>query len=59
MLDEVTNMNINFNPLGFIETLPYMGKGMLSIFGVIGIIIVMTMLLNMIKAPGKKDKDQK
>lgn len=52
-------MNINFNPLGFIETLPYMGKGMLSIFGVIAIIIVMTMILNAIKIPGKKDKDQK
>ena len=32
--------NIQFNPSAFIETLPYMGKGMLGIFIVIGIIVV-------------------
>ena len=30
---------LGFNPYAFIETLPYMGKGMLGIFIVIGIII--------------------
>ena len=29
---------LGFNPYAFIETLPYMGKGMLGIFIVIGII---------------------
>ncbi len=52
-------MLIEFNPMGFVETLHYMGEGMLSIFGVIAIIIVMTMILNAVKIPGKKDKDQK
>ena len=32
--------NIVFNPAAFIETLPYMGKGMLGIFIVIAIIVV-------------------
>ena len=30
---------LGFNPYAFIETLPYMGKGMLGIFIVIGIIV--------------------
>lgn len=50
---------MNFTPMAFVDNLYYMGMGMLSIFGVIAIIIVMTMLLNSIKIPGKKDKDQK
>ena len=45
--------------MAFIDNLYYMGMGMLSIFGVIGIIIVMTLLLNLIKIPGKKDKNEK
>ena len=50
---------MNFTPMAFIDNLYYMGMGMLSIFGVIAIIIVMTMLLNLIKLPAKKDRDQK
>ncbi len=38
-------MNINFNPMGFIENLHYMGKGMLGIFIVIAIIIIAVYLL--------------
>ena len=45
--------------MAFVENLKYMGTGMLSIFGVIGIIIVMTLLLNLIKVPEKKDKNNK
>jgi hypothetical protein len=37
-------------PEKFIETLPYMGMGMLGIGIVIGLIILVTILLNMIKS---------
>ena len=37
---------IVFEPQKFIEMLSYMGKGMLVIFLLIGVIIVMTMLIN-------------
>ena len=35
-------------PMNFIANLPYMGKGMLSILVVIGIIVLITMGLNQI-----------
>ncbi|MBE7048560.1 MAG: oxaloacetate decarboxylase [Ruminococcaceae bacterium] len=37
---------MNFNPMNFITNLRYMGIGMLSIFIVIGIIMLLTMILN-------------
>ena len=49
-------MNFTFNPSVFLESLPYMGKGMLGIFIVIGIIIGVTTLLNAVTS--KKDKKQ-
>ena len=40
-------MNFNdFNPMAFINNLHYMGKGMLGIFIVIGIIIISVYLLS-------------
>lgn len=39
-------MQIQFNPLGFVEQLPKMGVGMLVIFVVIGLIILTTLLIN-------------
>lgn len=39
-------MDIQFNPMGFIDQLPKMGIGMLVIFVVIGLIILTTMLIN-------------
>lgn len=36
----------NFNPLEFVYNLKYMGIGMLSIFIVIGAIVLVTVLLN-------------
>ena len=39
---------ITFNPNGFVEMLPYMGKGMLVIFALIGVIILATLLINKI-----------
>ncbi len=37
---------MNFNPMAFINNLHYMGKGMLGIFIVIGLIVILTMILN-------------
>ncbi len=39
---------MEFSPEKFLETLPYMGKGMLAIFLVIGIIILAVVLLNLL-----------
>ena len=41
-------MNIikNMNPMKFIENMSYMGTGMLSIFIVIGVIALVTVILN-------------
>ena len=43
---------MSFNGMEFIYNLAYMGRGMLGIFAVIGIIIGVTVLLN--RATGKK-----
>lgn len=45
---------MNFNPLNFVANLKYMGLGMLAILIVIGVIIVVTHLLNKF-ASGKKE----
>ena len=37
---------VNFDPSKFVEYLKYMGAGMLGIFVVIGIIVVITYILN-------------
>ena len=41
-----TAVNLEFNPLAFIENLRHMGVGMLVIFTIIGIIILATKLVN-------------
>jgi len=46
---------MKFNPMAFITNLEYMLVGMASILIVIGVIILVTMLLN--KIPEKKDSD--
>lgn len=43
---------MNFNPIAFIENLPYMAEGMLCIIAVILIFIVITVILNAVT--GKK-----
>lgn len=48
-------MKIDFHPERFIDNLPYMGKGMLGIFIVIGIIIVSVYLLAKIGNKGDKE----
>lgn len=41
-----TAVNLQFDPMAFVENLQYMGVGMLVIFVVIGIIILATKLVN-------------
>ena len=41
-----TAVNLQFDPMAFVENLKYMGVGMLVIFVVIGIIILATKLVN-------------
>ena len=45
-----------FDPMNFIRNLPYLGKGMLGIFIVIGIIAGVTVLLNRLTTKAKKTK---
>ena len=40
--------NVTFEPQRFLEMLGYMGKGMIVIFVLIGVIILVTMLINKI-----------
>ena len=37
---------MNFNPLAFVDNMKYMGLGMLGIFVSIGIIVLVTVILN-------------
>ena len=46
----------NFSTERFLEALPYMGKGMLGIFVVIGVIIGVILLLNKITTRKKSGK---
>lgn len=41
-----TAVNLEFNPMAFVENLKHMGIGMLVIFAIIGIIILATKLVN-------------
>lgn len=49
------NLAITFNPSNFIEFLKYMGVGMLVIFIVIGLIIIVTTVINRLCSPKKKN----
>ena len=46
------------NPMNFVSNLYYMGVGMLSIFIVIGVIILATVLLNKLTSRKKKSEDK-
>ena len=39
-------VNLEFNPMAFVENLQYMGIGMSVIFAIIGVSIFATMLVN-------------
>lgn len=41
-----STVNLDFNPMAFVENLQYMGVGMAVIFAIIGVIILTTMLVN-------------
>lgn len=41
-----TAVNLEFNPMAFVENLEYMGVGMVVIFAIIGVIILATKLVN-------------
>ena len=47
-------MPFSFTPLGIYDALPIMGKGMLGILVVMGVIILVTVLLNKLSSK-KKD----
>lgn len=47
---------MEFKPYEFLANLKYMGVGMLSIFGVIALIILVTVILN--KVTSKKNNEQ-
>ncbi len=52
--------SIGFTPDAFLNSLPYMGKGMFGIFLVTALIISTVVVLNNITLPKKKkDKDKK
>ncbi len=46
LITENVSRELIFAPENFLDNLPYMGKGMLVIFAVIGIIILATMAIN-------------
>lgn len=45
---------MNFNPMNFVYNLRYMVVGMISIFAVIGVIILITVILNKISSNKEK-----
>ena len=47
-----------FHPMRFVDNLKYMGLGMLGIFIVIGVIVLLTMLLNTLTAKPDTDGSQ-
>ena len=47
-----TAVNIDFNLMAFVDNLKHMGVGLLVIFGVIGIIILATKLVNFLFSEG-------
>jgi len=49
---------MEFNPQNFVDSLQYMGKGMLGIFAVMGVIILSIVLLGYIFGRAPKNKDQ-
>ena len=55
---EGTLTGLDFNPMNFVNNLEFMGMGMLGIFIVIGLIILVTVILNKFPEGKKKDDEQ-
>lgn len=51
---ETTSEGFMFEPGNFVSSLQYMGSGMLGIFVVIGLIVIVTIVLNKVMNRGKK-----
>ena len=51
------NLTASFEPMHFVENLRYMGLGMLGIFIVIGVIMLLTIILNAVTKERKKPED--
>lgn len=45
---------MNFNPMGFVENLKYMGIGMIGVFIIVGIIIGATYLIGKVTSMSSK-----
>ncbi len=56
LTEETGSEGFTFNPSGFVDSLGYMGRGMLGIFLVMAVIIIATMLCDKL-LPQKKKKD--
>ena len=54
-----TAVNLEFNPMAFVENLKHMGVGMLVIFVIIGIIILATIAIQKVFSSEKKVKTKK
>ena len=55
LVENTDKIELVWQPERFVDTLEYMGAGMLGIFIVIGLIVISTVILNKATAP-KKDK---
>ena len=53
-VSESANVGLSFHPENFLSSSAFMGKGMLAIFVTIGIIVIVTAILNKIKTKTKE-----
>ena len=53
------NLTASFEPMHFVENLRYMGLGMLGIFIVIGVIMLLTILLNKLTSKSESTDQEK
>ncbi|MBQ8302166.1 MAG: hypothetical protein IJX97_01285 [Clostridia bacterium] len=49
---------MNFNPMGFVDNLKYMGIGMLGVFIIVGIIIAATYIIGAVCSSASKGSDE-
>ena len=49
---------MNFNPMGFVDNLKYMGIGMLGVFIIVGIIIAATYIIGAVCSSASKESDE-
>ena len=49
---------MNFNPMGFVDNLSYMGIGMLGVFIIVGIIILVTYIIRTLTGSSGKSGNE-